>query len=70
MDNKVRGLKLHLKRKAQKEKIKNVIDNCFNRLDYMLSKEGRAEFDERERLLRARKSFDIKGYVKNIYGRR
>jgi len=70
MDKKVRGLKLTLKRKAQKEKIKNAIDNCFNRLDYMLSPEGRQEFSERERLLRERKAFDIKGYVKSIYGRR
>ena len=48
MDKKVRGLKLTLKRKAQNEKIKNAIDNCFNRLDHMLSPEGRQEFSERE----------------------
>ena len=70
MDKKVRGLKLTLKRKAQNEKIKNAIDNCFNRLDHMLSPEGRQEFSERERLLGERKAFDIKGYVKSIYGRR
>ena len=70
MDKNVRGLQLHLKRKAQKQKVIQAMDKCINRLDYMLSKEGRAEFAERERLLRARKSFDIKGYVKNLYGRR
>ena len=52
MDNYVRGLKLHIKRKAQNQRIKSAIDNCFNRLDYMLSKEGRQEFDEKEILLK------------------
>ena len=70
MDKNVRGLQLHLKRKAQKQKVIQSIDKCINRLDYMLSPEGRQEFSERERLLRERKAFDIKGYVKSIYGRR
>tara|TARA_R110000868_G_scaffold154576_3_gene380631 strand:+ start:1403 stop:1615 length:213 start_codon:yes stop_codon:yes gene_type:complete len=70
MDNYVRGLKLHIKRKAQDQRIKNAIDNCFNRLDYMLSKEGRQEFAEKEILLKKQKAFDVRGYVKSIYGRR
>lgn len=70
MDKTVRGIKLHLKRKAQNEKIKRAIDNCFNRLDHMLSKEGRQELAEKERLLRERKAFNIKNYVKSLYGRR
>ena len=70
MDKTVRGIKLHLKRKAQKEKIKNAFDRCFNKIDHILSPEGRQEFAEKERLLRERKAFNIKNYVKSLYGRR
>ena len=70
MDKNVRGLKLHLKRKAQKQKVIQAMDKCIKRLDHMLSPEGRQEFSERERLPRERKAFDIKGYVKSVYGRR
>ena len=70
MDKIVRGLKLHLKRKAQKQKVIQAMDKCIKRLDHMLSPEGRQEVAEREILLRKRRAFDIKGYVKSIYGRR
>jgi hypothetical protein len=70
MDKNVRGLKLHLKRKAQKQKVIQAMDKCIKRLDHMLSPEGRQEVAEREILLRKRRAFDIKGYVKSIYGRR
>ena len=70
MDKIVRGLKLHLKRKAQKQKVIQAMDKCIKRLDHMLSPEGRQEVAEREILLRKRRAFDIKGYVKNLYGRR
>jgi hypothetical protein len=70
MDKNVRGLKLHLKRKAQKLKVIQAMDKCIKRLDHMLSPEGRQEVAEREILLRKRRAFDIKGYVKSIYGRR
>ena len=70
MDKNVRGLKLHLKRKAQKQKVIQAMDKCIKRLDHMLSPEGRQEVAEREILLRKRRAFDIKGYVKNLYGRR
>jgi hypothetical protein len=70
MDKNVRGLRLHLKRKAQKQKVIQAMDKCIKRLDHMLSPEGRQEVAEREILLRKRRAFDIKGYVKSIYGRR
>ena len=70
MDKNVRGLKLHLKRKAQKQKVIQAMDKCIKRLDHMLSPEGRQEVAEREILLRKRRAFDIKGYVKSMYGRR
>ena len=70
MDKNVRGLQLHLKRKAQKQKVIQAMDKCIKRLDHMLSPEGRQEVAEREILLRKRRAFDIKGYVKNLYGRR
>ena len=70
MDKNVRGLKLHLKRKAQKQKVIQAMDKCIKRLDHMLSPEGRQEVAEREILLRKRRAFNIKGYVKSIYGRR
>jgi hypothetical protein len=70
MDKNVRGLRLHLKRKAQKQKVIQAMDKCIKRLDHMLSPEGRQEVAEREILLRKRRAFDIKGYVKNLYGRR
>ena len=53
----------------QKEKIKKAIEEWKKKVDHLLPQEGRQEFSERERLLRKRKAFDIKGYVKSIYGR-
>ena len=70
MDKNVRGIKLHLSKKADKEKAKQVIDRCFERIDYILSPKGRKEAFEKRELSRKREVFDFKKFVRNIYGRR
>lgn len=70
MDKNVRGIKLHLRRKTDKERAKQVIDRCFKRIDYILSPEGRKEANEKRELSRKREAFNFREFVKNIYGRR